>query len=110
MSIYRFIEPEVAGDLGPRTVLDKSTQPPIVLKLHYELNAWLGDDLLTSHPCFIVTGRLRTALQKDGGTGFHFDDVEVSTTETFDELYPGRKLPVFYWMKIDGVPVFTTQA
>jgi hypothetical protein len=104
MKMFHVLEPEVAGDLGQRSVLDYSTKPPTVLKLQYEFNVWLGDDLLTTHPCFIVTARLRAALDKLGGTGYFFDDVEISTAEGFEENYPHTELPRFYWMKIHGVP------
>jgi len=59
--------------------------------------------LLTTHPCFIVSQRLRDSLEKAGFTGYHFDDVEISTTEEFEEICPGVKLPCFYWMKVDGI-------
>jgi hypothetical protein len=103
MNTFHVLEPEVAGDLGQASVLDYSTQPPTVLKLQYEFNVWLGDDLLTSHPCFIVTRRLRTALDKLAGTGYRFDDVEITTAEGFDEISPHTELPHFYWMKVHGV-------
>ncbi len=104
MNTFYVLEPEVAGDLGERSILDYSTQPPTVLKLHYEFNVWLGDDLLTTHPCFIVTDRLRAALDKLGGAGYCFDDVEISTTEGFYDVSPRIELPHFYWMKVYGVP------
>lgn len=104
MSDFHFIEPEVAGDFGERTVLDYSTRPPTVLQLDFEFTVWLGDDLLASYPCFIATERLCSALLLDGGTGFHFEEMQVSRADSFNELYPGRVLPIFYWMKVNGVP------
>jgi hypothetical protein len=104
MTIFYILEPEVAGDLGEKSVLDFSTHPPTVLKLHYKFNVWLGDDLITTHPCFIVTERLRKALDELGGTGYQFDEVEVSTSEYFGVVNPKLELPIFYWMKVHGVP------
>ena len=54
MTMFYVLEPEVAGDLGAGSILDYSTQPPTVLKLQYEFNVWLGDDLLTTPPCFLI--------------------------------------------------------
>ena len=51
---YVYIEPEVAGGLGDHTVMDRSVHPPIVSKLHYQMEGWLGDALLESFPVFIV--------------------------------------------------------
>jgi hypothetical protein len=33
-----------------------------------------------------------------------FDEVEVTTSGQFKELYPGRVLPQWLWMKVDGKP------
>jgi len=96
------LEPEVAGGLGPETEMDGSVHPPRVHKLHIELEGWLGDDLIESFPCFVVTDRCRRALEQSPLTGFHFAEVKVSKTAQFDELYPGRPLPVFWWLQVSG--------
>ena len=62
--MYKYIEPEVAGGLGNETIIDKNYHPPIVKKLHYEFNGWLGDDILESFPCFIVSERLKNEIIK----------------------------------------------
>jgi len=99
---YYTLEPEVAGGLGERSVLDASTHPPTVSRLHYELEGWLGDDLLQSFPCFVVTARLKRALESIPASGCEFDSVEVTKSQTFAELYPGRDLPEFFWLKPTG--------
>ena len=43
---YHIVEPEVAGGVGPHTVMDRRAHPPVVTKLHYEFEVWLGDELL----------------------------------------------------------------
>jgi hypothetical protein len=35
-------------------------------------------------------------------SGFQLKPVEVTATRQFDELYPHRKLPVFYWLDVFG--------
>lgn len=99
---YFALQPEVAGGLGENTVLDASTHPPAVSKLHYSFDGWLGDELLESFPCYIVTARLRDVLEQATATGCKFADVEVTKSETFEELYPGRALPEFFWLQVDG--------
>ena len=98
------IEPEVAGGLGARTVLDRSRHPPVVQKLHYEFDGWLGDVLLESFPAFIVTQEAQQALIEEGVTGVRFDDVEVSLSATFQETRPGAALPRFVWLRPEGEP------
>jgi len=102
MSGYWSLEPEVAGDLGDGSVLDTSVHPPSVSKLQYRLSGWLGDDLLESFPCYIVTERVAQQLLVRGLTGFGLDAVDVVTSDEFNELYPGRRLPVFKWLRVDG--------
>ena len=61
--MFHTLEPEVAGGFGEQTILDNSTHPPDVKWLHYVLDGWLGDDILESFPCYIVTERLRRTPQ-----------------------------------------------
>ncbi|MCU0864038.1 MAG: hypothetical protein MUC36_09615 [Planctomycetes bacterium] len=102
MSDFWSLEPEVAGELGDGSVLDTSVHPPIVSKLEYILSGWLGDDLLESFPCYVVTERLAKELQASACTGYRLDDVEVVTSPEFDDMYPERQLPGFRWLKITG--------
>ena len=99
---YRYIEPEVSGVLGIRTDLDSSVHPPLVNHLNFEFEGWLGDCLLESFPCFVMTKPAKLATQSSELTGIKFDDVLISKSELFDELYPLRPLPEVYWAKIIG--------
>jgi hypothetical protein len=72
--------------------MDVSTHPPIVKKLHYEFDGWLGDAILASFPIFIVTDGAMQALQSIGATGVTFDEVEVTTSNEFRDLYPDQSL------------------
>jgi hypothetical protein len=90
---YFYIEPEVAGGLGKNTVMDRSIHPPIVTKLHYHFDGWLGDVLLESFPCFVITDFAKRKIQSGELTGARFDEVEVTTSEQFHELYPAKQLP-----------------
>ena len=97
-----YIEPEVAGGLGKNTVMNRSVHPPIVSKLHYHFDGWLGDVLLETFPCFIVIELAKQKLQAAQLTGARFDEVEVTTSEQFQELYPTRQLPKFVWLRVEG--------
>jgi hypothetical protein len=102
--IYFRVEPEVAGGFGEHTIIDRPSGKMVVRKLHYEFDGWLGDALLESCPCFIVTETAKKTLQSAGLTGVRFDKVEVTTSELFEQLYPNRRLPKFVWLQIDGTP------
>jgi uncharacterized repeat protein (TIGR02543 family) len=100
---YYCIEPEVAGGWGKNTVFTRIPgKPTIIHKLHYQFDGWLGDELLTSTPCFIVTERLAQEIERARLTGIRFDTVEVTISEQFKELYPDCKLPKFLWLKVEG--------
>jgi hypothetical protein len=100
---YFYIEPEVAGNWGENTVVNQSVSPPIVTNLHYHFDGWLGDVLLETFPCFIVTALAKQRIEAAGLTGATFAPVEPTTSELFQELYPNRQLPEFAWLKVDGV-------
>ncbi len=101
---YYLVEPEVAGGWGKNTVFTRiAGKPTVVHKLHYHFEGWLGDELLESTPCFIVTERLAKEIEQAKLTGITFGDVEITASEQFNELYPNRELPNFLWLKIDGV-------
>jgi hypothetical protein len=96
------VSPEVAGELGEGTRLDSSVHPPRVYHLHHRFEGWLGDELLEVFPCFLVSSRLAKALEEERLVGFSLGDVEVSLSPEFQELYPGRSLPEFRWLKVSG--------
>lgn len=102
MKFYK-LDPEVAGGLGPNTEFIRTPGKPVVVqKLHYQFDGWLGDELLESSPCFIVTQRLAEELQRQRLSGYELKAVEISTSDQFRELYPDRELPAFAWLGITG--------
>jgi hypothetical protein len=101
--MFYFIEPEVAGGLGDGTIMDASYHPPIVSKLEYKFEGWLGDELLESFPCFIVTAALSALVIKSNLSGFTLEPVHICTSDDFDEAYPNKILPKFSWLKVNGI-------
>jgi len=96
------LSPEVAGELGENTIMNTSVHPPEVSHLHHRFEGWLGDELLEVFPCFLVSSALAKALEEARLVGFSLDAVEVSVSPEFQELYPGRTLPEFRWLKMTG--------
>jgi len=99
---YFTIEPEVAGGLGDRSKIRHVNGRLQVDRLHYEFHGWLGDCLVESTPCFIVTEDAANALLRAAATGIRFEAVEVSRSREFDELQPGCELPAFSRLIVDG--------
>jgi hypothetical protein len=99
---YYVIEPEVAGGLGPHTMMDRSVFPPLVSKLHYQFDGWQGDEIVESFPCFLVTESLSDRLAQGALAGIEFADAEVSVSDQFRDAHPGMVLPRFIWLKVSG--------
>jgi hypothetical protein len=97
--MYRFIEPEVAGGLGKQSDVDNSVHPPLVRRLHYEFDGWLGDDILETFPCIIVTERLKDRLELEKLSGIVFSDVIVTKSSTFFDTHLDNELPNFFGLK-----------
>ena len=102
MGFYK-LDPEVAGGWGSNTEFTRVSGEPLqVHKLHYQFDGWLGDALLESNACFIVTDELAAEIQNQKLSGYELKPVDISTSETFQELYPNRKIPLFKWLHING--------
>lgn len=83
--------------------MDSSVHPPVVSRLVYEIDGWFGDVLITSYPCFLVTGEMKRALLEIGFSGATFADVEITVSDNFRDLYSNDvKLPSFVWLKVNG--------
>jgi hypothetical protein len=96
--------PEVAGHFGADTIfLDEVARPPLIEKLHYEFDGWLGDPIIETICCYIVTDSLRDKILALDPSGVKFGDVRVSKSREFVERNPGRSLPGFTWLQITGV-------
>lgn len=102
------LAPEVAGHLGPETVIDRSPHPPIVHAVQYEFDGWPVDDLIEAFPCFIMTDKMKTLIEGARASGCSFGPVKVTTSEQFEELeeledfQPPRELPPFSWLIVNG--------
>lgn len=107
MNLY-MLEPEVAGEIGENTVYDNYDEivndgaKPKISHLHFIFSGWLGDDIIESTPCFIITEQLKERIEASGLTGYDFQDVEISLSEEFVDLYPDRKLPNFIRLNPKG--------
>lgn len=101
---YFVLSPEVAGGLGENSAMSRERHPPIVSRLHYEMDVWMGDELLEGFPCFLVTSRLAHDIEQAKLCGAGFDVVELTLSEQFKALDPDRRIPEFAWLRVSGTP------
>lgn len=101
MNFYT-LDPEVAGGLGKHTVMNTSVHPPVVSELHYELDTWLGDDIIQSFPCYLATERLKRKIESSSMVGIQFAPLKFDVTADFKDRHPSKAVPNFTWLKITG--------
>ncbi len=92
---YYIMEPEVAGEIGYNTIYQNSERTQIS-HLHFIFDGWLGDEILETTPCFLVSERLKGEIIKNGLSGYIFQEVEISYSDEFLELYPNIEMPNFF--------------
>ena len=98
------IEPEVSVYMGEMTTYDKSTTPWEIKELHLEFEGWLGNDIVTSSPVFCISSNLKEGLESSSFSGvIGFDTIKITKSENFLELYPNKKLPDFFLLRINGI-------
>ena len=99
---------EVAGEPGNHSV-EVDTDKGIQLKrLHFEFNYWPFDPIVD---CIgggrIVTVPLKKAIQAIHATGVSFGPVEISKSDSFDELAEmfnkNERFPDYAWLQIFGI-------
>lgn len=104
MRSYFYFEPEVAGGLGAETVMDPFFHPPVVKRLHYEFDGWLGSEVLETFPCYIITDNVAGIFAASELQGVSVEEVIISVSQEYRDKYGNRPLPEFLWMKVTGEP------
>ena len=95
------IEPEVSGGTGPATVQDVSVHPPTIERLEFEFTLWFGDELIEGFTCYLVSDRVRQAIESAQLTGVRFADVEITVDEQTLLFEPEfrERLPIWWWFQ-----------
>jgi hypothetical protein len=68
-------------------------------------DTWLGDDLVSAHPLLLVTTRVMEAMAElSQPTGFSFARARALPSSFFVRHNPGRVLPTFWSVQVNGRP------
>lgn len=105
------LEPGMPGEIADGTEGDFRGYPTKITRLVYEMDSWLGDDLMevAFDIGFLVTEPLKDALESVGASGCELDNVEFTLSQNYEffagqgELPRPDEWPKFYWMKVHGV-------
>ncbi|MFC7344517.1 hypothetical protein [Saccharopolyspora griseoalba] len=104
--MFYWLQPDVPGFLGDRTVLDTTVRPPRVQGvLHFQIDNWFGDDLITSYPCYLVTTTMAAALERSGLGRFEIRGVDVTYGDGAHERlirHGVGSFAEFRWLDIGG--------
>jgi hypothetical protein len=66
-------------------------------------DTWLGDDIVRAHPLLLVTTPLKRELDAlAGARGFSVGRARCQTSLFFRRHNPGRRLPPFWALRVDG--------
>lgn len=101
---YFLLRPEVPGGWGTGIVANTGTHPPQVSRLHIQFDGWVADDLLTSFPCFFVTQPLAAGLSQSGLSGYDLAPMQVTHSQTYEQLHGDKPVPPCLWLKVTGTP------
>lgn len=93
---YYLLNPEIAGELGDGCELVyEGGKIKEVIFLEYNFMGWQGDELLSTHPCFIVTESLQNDIISNGLTGVKFRDIAMTFSDEFYDICGNIKVPRF---------------
>lgn len=98
---YFVVMPEVAGEMGDRTILDSSVHPPVVTHLHCVFD-WPSDALVRTFPCYVCTAELWFAIARNSLSGVRSKPVTTDVSYTYTDLHPNAVLPAYVWLDVYG--------
>ena len=104
--MYYFIKPQSASQLGNKTVYDKSVVPWGIEKLHVIFDVWSNDDILKNSPCYFISKKLHNGILDSELSGIEIgEQIQIDKSDTFQSLYPNKKIGEFYLVHITGSPM-----
>jgi hypothetical protein len=98
------LEPHVAGELGPTTVLDRSTHPPGIGEVEYVLDLPDSDDIIESFPVFLVSDPLAARLSQLPGVTF--GEATVRPGDNYLELFGDAPHKAYARLHVGAGPDF----
>ncbi|MGZ0151033.1 hypothetical protein ACXJJ3_28535 [Kribbella sp. WER1] len=90
--MYHYVDAEVPGGLAPECSRDRNQRVADSGPLHLVFDGWLGDDLVTTVPFWLVTERLAAALRASDLTGYELEPARASLGEQY-ALASRREVP-----------------
>lgn len=93
---YFKLEPEIAGAIGDNSKIEyENGKIKEVLFLEFCFMDWLGDELLSTHPCYIITESVKNDIILNQLQGVQFQEILISFSDEFCELNETGRVPKF---------------
>jgi hypothetical protein len=112
MAQFFQLDPEVPGNEGPGTIVANMPQlqaglafVPEIKHLEFQFDAWLGNDIVQTSPCYLVSDVLAEAMKQSELLGYRLQAITVSTTDVLDRWQSEmveRPIPPFVRILMDG--------
>lgn len=101
---YYLLNPEVAGEIGNESELVyEGGKIKDVIFLEYNFMGWQGDELLTTHPCFIITESLQNDIISNELTGIKFKQIAMTFSDEFYNICGNMEVPKFVQIICDDL-------
>jgi len=100
--MFWIISAEPPGALSLDSKVDYKQEPPIIHDPTFEFDFVPHDDLCDSHPIYIVSLRLKQAIEDSGLSGVQIVPLKQRKSEQYQLLYPEEKVPLYWWLQPTG--------
>lgn len=100
---YYIVTPAAEAETGEEAIFSSSGHSRKIVFLHVYLVTYPESDLIQAYPAFIVTKKLRLAIESAGISGAKFLPCKVSKDPQYDDYSYTTDLPEMFGLEPDGV-------
>lgn len=100
---YYIITPATEAETGEEAIFSTGDKPRKIVFLHVYLVNYPESELLQAYPAFLVTRKLRSAMESLGISGVKFLPCKVSKDPQYDDYSFTSDLPEVFGMEPCGV-------
>ena len=90
------------GALSLDSLIDYEHEPPIVHMPILEVDFVPRDDFCDLYPIYLVSTRLKQAIEDRGLSGVQIAPLKQRKSEQYELLYPEEKVPLYWWLQPTG--------
>ena len=100
---YYIVTPAAEAETGEEAIFSSKDNPRKIIFLHVYLVTYPESELIQAYPAFIVTKKLRSAMESTGISGAKFLPCKVSKDPQYDDYSNTPDLPEMFGLEPFGV-------